>query len=241
MKKLMTGVVALCALFIGGGSAFGSDCSVEPVKDTAWVYKWKFTGKTTKAVASSIKASACNAGQTCAVRCPASLKIEGYTWVCSPGCGDEFGQFAEANEVFWSSKPGKFSLAGGVQNEIMHIIDKKAKQAEVAGTAQLDGADRLYKFTYAGLGKYSTKKGYLTSASGNFAGTADPCTCAASGWWDCGTLSLTCEETQPTVVYGKWSVKLKKSASKKYARKGEIPNLPRWASMRNREEEEAGS
>jgi hypothetical protein len=43
------------------------------------------------------------------------------------------------------------------------------------------------------------------------------------------------------VVYGKWSVKLKKSASKKYVRKGELPNLPRWATMRNREEEEAGS
>lgn len=233
MKKIMIGAIVMLAAI---GSVFGSNCSPTPVKDTGWVYKWKFTGKTTKAVKSRVKASACSAGQTCAVRCPASLKIEGYTWVCSPGCGDEFGQFAEVNEVFWTTKPGRFSLAGGVMNEIMHIIGKKKTQAEVGGTAKMVGDDMTYNFTYAGLGKYSTKKGYLTSASGNFAGFGTPCPCASSSVWSCDSLSLICDESPDTVVYGKWSVKHKKSASKKFAKSGTLPKLPHWVSMKNLDE-----
>jgi hypothetical protein len=231
MKRIIIAMIMACGAIF---AAFGN-CSPEPTKETAWVYKWKFTGKTTKGEKTYAKVSACSAGNVCSVRCPTSLKIEGYTWACSPGCGDEFGQFAEANEVFWSSKPSRFSLAGGVQNEIMHIIGKKKKQAEVGGLVKLDGSDMTYNLTYAGLGKYSTKKGHLTSASGSFAGFGTPCPCAASACWSCESLSLLCDENPDTVVYGKWSVKYKKSASKRFARKSELPKLPRWATMRNSE------
>lgn len=239
MKKI---VITVMMAFGAFSSVFGSACSPEPVKDTGWVYKWKFTGKTTygKTVKlSKTTSSACGYSnpETCAVRCSASLKIEGYSWICSPGCGDEFGQFAEANEVFWSKKPGRFSLAGGVQNEIMHIIGTKAQQGEVAGTAEFVGDDMTYKFTYAGLGKYDKKNGRLTSASGMFAGYAEPCPCAATGFWDCESLSLNCQNTEPTVVYGKWSVKYQKSDSKRFAKNGTLPKFPAWVKMKNLEEE----
>lgn len=241
MKKLITMALAAISMFsVGTANAACEYVS----KDTAWVYKWKFTGKTTygKTIkAKSVSTGSCGyaAPETCSVRCAASLKIEGYSWVCSPGCGDTFGQFAEVNEVFWSKKPGKFSLAGGIQNEIMHIIGKKAKQGEVAGTAELVGDDMTYKFTYAGLGKYDRKSGRLTSASGTFAGFAEPCPCAATGYWDCESLSLICQNTEPTIVYGKWSVKLKKSDSKRFAKNGTLPRFPAWVKMKNLEAEEA--
>lgn len=246
MKKLITGVVALCAVFIGGGSAFGSACSVEPVKETAWVYKWKFTGKTTYG-AKARAASACSAGDTCTIRCPASLKIEGYTWACSPGCGTEgFEMFSEVNEVFWQNKPFKASLAGGVMTEICNIIGKKAKNCEVGGTATftqfVDGTQPagIYAFTYAGLGKYDKKHGRITSASGNFAGQlnapvyVDKCSIIDAGFWDCGTLALNCD-TKPSIMYGKWSVKYKKSASKKYLKNGHLPKYPAWAKHMNQD------
>jgi hypothetical protein len=239
MKKLMTTMlVALAAITTFGACEYIS-------KDTAWVYKWKFTGKTTYGAKAKAPRSSGLCGysgvETCSVRCPASLKIEGYTWICAPGCGDEFGKFAEVNEVFWTTKPGKYSLAGGIQNEIMHIIGKKAKQGEVGGTVEFVGDDMTYKFTYAGLGKYDRKNGRLTSASGSFAGFAEPCPCAATGYWDCESLSLICQNTEPTVVYGKWSVKLKKSDSKRFAKNGTLPKFPAWVRMKNLEAEEDAS
>lgn len=247
MKRLITGVVALCALVIGGSSAFGSACSVEPVKETAWVYKWKFKGKTTYGAAIKTAASACRAGEACTIRCPASLKIEGYTWACSPGCGTEgFETFSEVNEVFWQNKPFKASLAGGVMTEVCNIIGKKAKNCEVGGTAEftqyVDGSQPagIYAFTYAGLGKYDRKKGRITSASGNFAGQlscpvfVDKCSVIDAGFWECGTLAQICD-TKPSVVYGKWSVKYKKSASKKYLKNGHLPKCPSWAKHMNQD------
>ena len=204
MKRLITGVVALCAVFIGGGSAFGSACSVEPVKDTAWVYKWKFTGKTTYG-AKARAASACSAGDTF-----------------------------------------KASLAGGVMTEICNIIGKKAKNCEVGGTATftqfVDGSQPagIYAFTYAGLGKYDRKKGRITSASGNFAGQlnapvyVDKCSIVDAGFWECGTLALDCD-TKPSIMYGKWSVKYQKSASKKYLKNGRLPKCPAWAKHMNQD------
>lgn len=246
MKRLITGVVALCAVFIGVGSAFGSACSVEPVKDTAWVYKWKFTGKTTYG-AKARAASACSAGDTCAIRCPSSLKIEGYTWACSPGCGTEgFEMFSEVNEVFWCKKPVKASFAGGVATEVCNIIGKKADKCEVAGTATFnefckgDVPGGIYEFTYAGIGKYDKKNSRVKSASGNFAGVLknpvviENCSGVPTGVWSCDSLSLLCDE-KPSVVYGKWSVKYQKSASKKYLKNGHLPKCPAWAKQMNQD------
>jgi len=104
MKKLMT-LAALAAVT----GAFAA-CEYTPeVKTTAWVYQWKFSGKTTYGVKpATVKATKGVCGYTtggdaaaCTVRAPASLKIEGYTLYCEPGCGsDYFEKFAEVNEIF---------------------------------------------------------------------------------------------------------------------------------------------
>ena len=248
MKKMMTGVVALCAMFVGVGTAFGACEYVKP--DTGWVYKWKFSGKTTYGTSSKSKVAAgmCGyPGGTCVVRCPASLKIEGYTWVCSPGCGSEgFEMFSEVNEVFWCKKPVKASFAGGIATEVCNIIGKKADKCEVAGTANFtefckgDVPGGIYEFTYAGIGKYDKKKSRVKSASGNFAGVLknpvviENCSGVPTGVWECGSLALLCDE-KPSVVYGKWSVKYQKSASKKYFSKGQLPKCPSWVKAKNQE------
>ena len=146
MKKLMIAALAVASV----GAAYASDACGYITPDTAWVYKWTFSGKTT--VGKTLKAAKVVKGNACgysgsssaqttvcgyAVRVPASLKIEGYTWVCKPGCGsDAFEQFAEQNEIFWQNKPFKASLSGGVATDISNIIGTKAKQFEAAGIAK---------------------------------------------------------------------------------------------------------
>ena len=250
MKKIVTTVVVALAAI----TTFGACEYVKP--DTAWVYKWKFTGKTTYGTSSKSKVAAgmCGyPGGTCVVRSPASLKIEGYTWVCSPGCGSEgFETFSEVNEVFWCKKPVKASFAGGIATEICNIIGKKADKCEIAGTATFnefckgDVPGGIYEFTYAGIGKYDKRNSRVKSASGNFAGVLknpvviENCSGVPTGVWSCDSLSLLCDE-KPSVVYGKWSVKLQKSASKKYAKNGQLPKFPAWAKMKNLEDEDASA
>lgn len=246
MKKL----IALASVFAIGG-AFAACEYIAP--DTAWVYKWKFSGKTTygvKPAAVKVETGLCGyngqqqGGETCTVRAPASLKIEGYTWVCKPGCGsDAFEQFAEVNEVFWQKKPFKASLAGGVATDVSNIIGKKAKQFEAAGTATFtefinagSTAEGTYTLTYAGLGKYDLKNGRVKSVSGNFAGFLNQphyisaSTCGNAGYWNCD-LSPACSGT--SVAYGKWSAKFQKSASKKYLKNGRLPKIPSWVRQMN--------
>ena len=268
MKKLM--IAALAAVAVGG--AYAADACGYVVRDTAWVYKWTFSGKTT--VGSPVKAAPAAKGSACgytggngggttttcglAVRIPASLKIEGYTWVCKPGCGsDAFEQFAELNEVFWQTKPFKASMSGGVATDISNIIGKKAKQFEAAGTATFSAyADHVlgndqgtYTLTYAGLGKYDSKNSRVSSVSGNFAGYLDQpyyigkigtVDCPPAGFWECTTLTLTCGSS---VAFGKWSAKFQSSLSKKYLNESGSINggenaifkkLPKWASDLNR-------
>ena len=248
MKKL----IALAAVFAIGG-AFAACEYIAP--DTAWVYKWKFSGKTTYGVKPmKIKAETglCgytggtgNSGETCTVRAPASLKIEGYTWVCKPDCGSTaFEQFAEVNEIFWQKKPFKASLAGGVATDVSNIIGKKAKQFEAAGTATFtefinagSTEEGTYTLTYAGLGKYDLKNSRVKSVSGNFAGFLDQphyisaSVCGNAGYWDCATLQLVCTGT--SVAYGKWCAKYQKSASKKYLKYGKLPKVPSWVRQMN--------
>lgn len=247
MKKL----IALAALAAVSG-AFAA-CSYTPeVKPTAWAYKWKFSGKTTfgtKPAAVKAQTGLCGwTGTTstadagaCSktVRAPASLKIEGYTLCCEPGCGsDYFEKFAEVNEIFWQKKPFKAAIAGGVSTELSHIIGKKAKQFEAAGTAQFDTfvngttAEGSYTLVYAGLGKYDAKNDRPKCVKGNFAGFLDQpvyvskTICENAGYWDCETGALVCG---PSVAYGKWSAKFKKSTAKKYLNKGTRPKVAKWA------------
>ena len=256
MKKLM--IAALATVAVAGAYAA---CEYTPVvKDTAWVYKWTFTGKTTvgkPVTAKAVKGGACGYAPTpgetgscgLAVRVPASLKIEGYTWACKPGCGSDAFETAmiEQQEIFWQTKPFKASMSGGVSTCVSHIIGKKAKQFEAAGVAEFSAyADHVlgndqgtYVLTYAGLGKYDTKNDRVTSVSGNFAGFLDQPyyigqigiqDCPPAGFWDCMTGALTCG---PSVAYGKWSAKYMSSASKKYLNKGVIPSIPSWVNPLN--------
>lgn len=245
MKKIMI-AVAVAAM---GAAAFGANCApTTPVaKDAAWVYQWKFTGKTTagkKAAAKGTNQSACQPGTpgaACAYRAKASLKIQGYTYACNPGCGsDAFETFAEALEVFYMTKPWKASMAGGVSTELSHIIGSNKKQYEAAGIAQFteEAEGVKYALTYAGLGKYDVKNSRVSSVSGNFAGVASQAwaynlkkdLCIKAGYWDCATLALVCDGE--TVAYGKFSAKFKKSASKKYVA-GKTVSLPSWVKWLN--------
>ena len=243
MKKI---IIATIMVIGAAGWTFGSACAPQPKEDTAWVYKWQFKGKTTTGKKVGVAASACSAGPTCTIRVPASLKIQGYTWCCAaPSCdGENLGfetAFAEANEVFWATKPYKASFYGGVTTEIAHLIGKKKKQVEIGGNATFtDENSTNYSLTYAGLGKYKLGKGYVKSASGSFAGFVDApkyvktktCTMLDAGIWSCDTLSLICDY-KPSVCYGKWSVKFKKSASQKFHKNGNLPKYPSWVAMLN--------
>ena len=246
MKKIIIAAIVAAT----GFSAIGSACMPEPTPDVAWVYKWSFKGKTTTGKSTKIAASACSPSDDCTIRIPSSLKIQGYTYACSPSpCEDgSLGfktAFAEVTEVFWLIKPYKSSFAGGVVSEVVNLIGKKKKQVELGGVTKLTDVDTFtdWNLTFAGLGKYSSKKGgYITSVKGNFAGYASSsqyvnpksCTVLPAGVWECDTLSLICDET-PTVCYGKWSVKYKKNASKKYNKTGKGVKLPRWVKMANAE------
>ena len=244
MKKLIT--IAVLAAVSAGFAA----CEYAPVvKETAWVYKWKFTGKTTfgakpgkVATATGLCGYAGPAGDVCTVRSPASLKIEGYTWYCAPGCGSTtFEDFAEVNEIFWQKKPFKASLAGGVATDVSNIIGKKASKIEIGGTAKFteyvnNGAvkEGTYTLTYAGFGAYSKKNSRVKNAKGKFAGFLDQPhyigknACTTAGFWNCEDLSLVCCGCT-SVAFGKWSATFKKNAAKKYLKRGTLPAVPSWA------------
>lgn len=239
MKKFAIVLAAIAAFTC----AFGGACG-PTAKPTSWVYAWKFVGHTTEGGKYRFVSSACGAGDPCTFRTKASLKIQGYTYLCSPGCGSEsFEAFSEANEVFWQTKPVRASIAGGVTTEICNIIGKSKKQCEIAGTALFtlftDDYTTVgtYAFMYAGFGKYDKRKSRVKSATGNFAGVyayptySTGCQVITAGVWDCATLQLVCEDV-PSILYGKWSVKFKKSASKQYE-KGVAPKLPKWVLQKN--------
>ena len=231
MKKL----IALSAAMIAGATF--AACSYIPVKpvvknDPAWAYQWKFSGKTTKAVATTCKYGT----GTYITRTATSLKIQGWSFYCDPNCGDF--EAAEADEIFWQTKPSKAILAGGVTLEVANVIGKKGKEYEAAGTADFDNA---YALTFAGLGKYDAKNARVSSVKGNFAGTAvapsmkdgkdTDCTTAPTKvskvWECCGCPTADAD----SVAYGKWSVKYNKSYAKKYGN-GTLKAdkvLPKWA------------
>lgn len=242
MKKLI--MVAVCAAF---GAGFGAcEYTPETPKDTAWVYKWKFTGKTTfgkKPAAPTVGLCGYNGGESsCAVRAPASLKIEGYTWFCAPGCGsDSFEDFAEVNEIFWQKKPFKASIAGGVATDVSHIIGKKGTKFEAGGVAKFteNVENSTYTLTYAGFGAYSKKNGRVKNIKGKFAGfLSQPwyiskSACVTAGYWNCDCASISCSGT--SVAFGKWSAVFKKNAAKKYLNRGKLPSIPTWVKHLNAE------
>ena len=230
MKKLilLAGVLAI-------GGAYAASCQFIDKKptpssnDSAWAYKWKFTGKTTKAVKAVCPKDPIT-------RSSASLKIQGWSFYCDPDC-DDF-ETEEADEIFWQTKPSKKILDGGAVFELANIIGKNGKNYEAAGTAKFADDDKKtqYDLTFAGLGKFDQKKKRVKSISGNFAGTASApwlndktgCSSDISQVWTC----CGCPDQDAwTVAYGKWSIKYNKSWSKKYANgKAKWEKIvPKWA------------
>ena len=215
MNKLM--IAAVAAVVAGGAFAECSYIKKITVKenDPAWAYKWKFSGKTSKAVKAP-----CNSVNYIS-RTSTSLKIQGWSLYCDPQCGDF--EAMEADEFFWRTKPSKITLDGGVTFEVANIIGKKGKNYEAFGVAEFASADtQLYTLYLAGFGKYDSKKDRVTSISGNFAGIAaapksDDQHCedgeVSKVWECCGCPTLNAD----SIAYGKWSIKYNKSMAKKYA------------------------
>ena len=195
MKKLM--IAAAAAAMVGG--TFAANCEIPETPDapavgTAWVYTWKFTGKTTVgyltkgSVIPGDKGSNCNIPGTdtkvagCVVRIPGTLKIQGYTYTCDPECAYDYNQFKTIDGA--SPKEGYFNwkmtkpfadkqVVGTLAMNVGNVIGKKATQFETQGEATFETSDPAEKFTlnFAGLGTYNLKYRRVTSVSGYFAGT----------------------------------------------------------------------
>ena len=233
MKKLIIAAVVAAM----GVSAFAA-CTYKPIKEVAktapaWAYKWKFSGKTTKAVTTTCARG--TKGSAYITRTSTSLKIQGWSFYCEPNCGDF--EAAEADEIFWQTKPFKTLLDGGVTLEVANVIGKKGKNYEAFGVAEFKD---LYTLYFAGFGKYDSKNERVSSIKGNFAGTAaapaltaynkancDYDTDVSKVWECCGCPTAEAD----SVAFGKWSVKYSKSYAKKYGNdKLDLSKvLPKWA------------
>ena len=251
MKKLM--IAAAAVAMVGG--AFAANCSYDPVapviKGTAWVYNWKFTGKTTVGVATRdqvIKGSQNNCsftpGSTIGgevVRTPGALAIQGYTYTCEPECLADYSQFKDitgdtAPDTFYITKPFKSAMtSSALAINVGNVIGKAANQFEAEGEATFETVEpaETYKLTFAGLGKYDLKNVRVSSVSGNFAGTVETPylikngVCTKAIVWNCDASDYIDDDM--SVAYGTWSVKYNATASKNYYNKGAIVKVPAWA------------
>ena len=244
MKKLMLAALAVAA--VAGVEAACTPGVTPTVKLPTWAYTWKFTGKTTDgALVKGVEASrtgTCTPGSIggipdCAIRIPASLNIQGYTYTCEPCCGG-FAEFDK--ETFYITKPGKDWLVDdkGVSIAFANVIGKKAKEVEIAGTFTGETADsgEKYEFVFAGLGKYDLKNQRVSSASGNFAGSkmvphyrvfdVTIGGCPEANIWNCDATDYA--GAPESVAFGKWSVKFNSSAAKKYSKDGALVKAPSW-------------
>ena len=225
----------------------GCQPQVTPVKDTAWVYEWKFTGKTTDGVLKTTDgvAAGCLVGaipsQMEAVRVPASLKIQGYTVKCNPTCLDIekaafVGSSRSEGEAFWITKPtkGAFYDAGdgvpGVSFRFGNVIGRSSGKYELVGRfrGSESFANETYDLQFAGQGSYDASKLRVTSISGSFAGTMvvprylsyvkELHGCPEATAWDCmGVRFLGIDGRERTAAFGKWKMKYCATASKNFA------------------------
>ena len=253
MKKLM---IAMAAVGLAGVTLAANNCvpnnTPPTVTDYAAVFAWKFTGKTTTGVlikSAGTPAAAANnctpaqqavQGQTCAVRVPGSVAIQGYTYVCNTCCDvfkDTTG--AVAPDKFYMTQPFKTGLATQMSIDVAHIIGRTARQYEAKGVVKFTvneaGVNQVYDLTFAGLGNYDQTKKIPTSISGNFAGTVKapyyiaPGACVPASWWQClDTVLPTGDATEESVAYGTWSVRYNAGASNAYGKKGITVKLPTW-------------
>ena len=229
MKKLMF-VAALASSF---AAVAANDCTPEKptVVDPTLVYSFKASVKTTKGIAGSTttdSSTICTPGTITTtetvIRTKDSTKFQGWIYDCTATCST----IADGTPVVWDSKR-KAQLTGATfTTDFINVMGKKQSEAEWAwtftGTAAYDDVrQQEYQLKGAGLGKFDAKKGYYTSFSGNFAGTATASydlssgnkICDPSQIWKCDALTTLVDAD--TVAYGTWSAKYDKSASKKFA------------------------
>lgn len=253
MKKLM--IAAAAAALVGG--AYAVPCQFEtpdPVVSTnAAVYAWKFTGKTTigSPVTTTVRgtpAGDCGWGgtdtttDTCAIRVPGALAIQGYIYYCDNCCEIFKTGTSEATLAqFYMLKPYQAKIEAPTiefTQDATHIIGRAANQYEAVGkatfNAQKQGAGALVEVNFAGLGSYNNRAAVVSTLSGNFAGTLKApyyisrTICVPADWWTCA-LTYAGQPDQPTVAYGSWTVKYNATASRRYRANGTTIAIPAWA------------
>lgn len=241
MKKLMFAAVAALSM---GAFAENTCTPVDPVvTEPTLVYSVKMNVKTTKGVAAT---KSYDAGSICApdpvtsttvIRTKDTTKFAGWIYDCTATCDT----VANGSVVLWDSKRKAQIKDAAITTTFINVMGKKQNQAEWAwtleGTAEYDSTrTQAYALTGAGIGKFSTKKGYYTSFSGNFAGTAAASydlskknsVCDPSQIWKCEDLATLTDSD--TVAYGTWTVKYSSSASKKFAKNGYL-KVPKYVTI----------
>jgi hypothetical protein len=240
MKKLMIAALAVASITAFAANTCAPDDPV--VTEPTLVYSFKANVKTTKGLS---YVNSYDAGSVCApdpqtdksvIRVPDTTALAGWIYDCTATCET----IANGSIVVWDTKRKAQLDEAAMEKILLQVIGKKQADAEFAfkltGTFKYDDVRQqaLTEVIFAALGKFSVAKGFYTSFTGNFAGTAaasyDLTTkknvnCDPSQVWLCTDL-LTLVEAD-TVYYGTWSAKYNASASKKYARNGYL-NVPAY-------------
>lgn len=241
MKKLMIAALAVASISAFADNVCAPDDPV--VTEPTLVYSFKANVKTTKGVSG---VSVTNNGSICApeddvvtgtvIRVPDTTTLAGWIYDCTATCET----IGTGSIVVWDSKRKAQLNDAAMEKIILQVIGKKQADAEFAfkltGTFEYDATRQqaLTEVIFAGLGKYNKAKGFYTSFSGNFAGTAaasydlsskSNVICDPSQVWLCTDLTTLVDAD--TVYYGTWSAKYNASASKKYARNAYL-NVPAY-------------
>lgn len=239
MKKLMFAAVAAVAM-----GAVASDCTPDPTPDVTLVYSVKMNVKTTKGVAGSVTTpgSICTPGDqgsttSTVIREKDTTKFDGWIYDCVAACNT----VETGTTVVWDSKRKAQLEDAAFTTTFLNVIGKKQADAEwawtFAGNAVYDNVrEQAYTLTGAGYGKFSAKKGYYTTFSGNFAGTAAASydlrkgnqICDPSQVWKCDALTTLVDSD--TVAFGTWTVKYNASASKKFNKNGYL-KVPAYVAL----------
>lgn len=262
MKTLMMiAAVAAATGAYAGACTYVEDTPETP--DLAWVYNWKFTGKTTvgapvetkgeKAIQSTCSYTDAVNGKQCVIRVPGSLAIQGYTALCNPEClgranwfremtGDSLWNGADKWDLFYSTKPAKSwaKVEAPFDFFAANVIGKSGTQFELGGKVAfklVDFENETFELVFAGLGSYDKKNYRVSSVSGNFAGTAATPIYAYRGVC-IPAIVWNCSVTDflandTSVAYGSWSVKFNSSASAKLAKNKKPYSKPSWVKVAN--------
>ena len=229
MKKLM--MFAAAMTIVGGAFA---ECEIPEITGTcALVYNVKMNLRTVYGKASSgqiANAATCEVDEfTACIRYP-NLKysVQGYLFTCDCECD----AITEANSVLGGVNIKSALWVDEWEWELLHVLGNQTK-AEAYWT--LTGADSKMgplTLTGAGFGSYSKKSSLFTSFSGTVVGQLLEPKCVAACedayyFW-CGTLEE--DNTEASIIYGTWGMKLNSSYSKAYAKNQNLPAtaLPAW-------------